>query len=60
MLSEFILTPTLGVTTIFNPAPAVAHLPKEIFENSDYVCPNETELEILTGASHPPQTVEEV
>jgi ribokinase len=38
-----------GVTTIFNPAPAVAGLPDEIYQLSDIFCPNETEAEILTG-----------
>lgn len=35
-------------TTILNPAPAKS-LPDELFENVDYLTPNETELEILTG-----------
>jgi ribokinase len=39
----------LGLTTIFNPAPGLAELPAEIFTVSDFVCPNETEAEILTG-----------
>jgi ribokinase len=37
-----------GVTTILNPAPAAA-LPAEIFGLCDYVTPNETEAEELTG-----------
>jgi ribokinase len=37
-----------GVTTILNPAPA-ARLPDEIFPLCDYVTPNETETEALTG-----------
>jgi ribokinase len=37
-----------GVTTILNPAPAAA-LPAEIFPLCDYVTPNETEAEELTG-----------
>lgn len=37
-----------GVTTILNPAPA-AELPAEIFALSDYLTPNETEAEMLTG-----------
>ena len=38
----------LGVTTIFNPAPAQANLPDEIFQLSDVFCPNETETQLLT------------
>ncbi|WP_274629924.1 ribokinase [Arvimicrobium flavum] len=37
-----------GVATILNPAPAAA-LPAEIFPLCDYVTPNETEAEGLTG-----------
>jgi ribokinase len=37
-----------GVTTILNPAPA-ARLPETIFALCDYVTPNETETEELTG-----------
>jgi ribokinase len=37
-----------GVTTIFNPAPA-AMLPDEIYALCDYITPNETETEALTG-----------
>jgi ribokinase len=37
-----------GVTTVFNPAPA-AELPEEIYALCDYVTPNETEAEALTG-----------
>lgn len=37
-----------GVTTILNPAPA-AELPAEIYPLCDYVTPNETEAEELTG-----------
>src|SRR3546814_8056308 len=37
-----------GVTTILNPAPA-AELPAEIYRLCDYVTPNETEAEGLTG-----------
>ena len=38
------------VTTILNPAPAAA-LPSEIFALCDYVTPNETETEALTGVA---------
>jgi ribokinase len=37
-----------GVTTVLNPAPA-AHLEDSIFPLCDYVTPNETETEELTG-----------
>jgi ribokinase len=37
-----------GVTTILNPAPA-ASLPERIFALCDYVTPNETETEEMTG-----------
>ncbi len=39
----------LGVTTILNPAPAVA-VPDAIFELCDYLTPNETEAAGLSGA----------
>jgi ribokinase len=39
-----------GVATILNPAPAAA-LPAEIYPLCDYVTPNETEAEALTGMS---------
>ena len=38
-----------NVTTIFNPAPAVADLPYEFYQLSDIICPNESETELLTG-----------
>jgi len=37
-----------GVTTVFNPAPAMA-LPDDIFPLCDYITPNETETAALTG-----------
>ena len=37
-----------GVTTILNPAPA-AELPREMIALCDYITPNETEAEALTG-----------
>lgn len=37
-----------GKITVLNPAPA-AHLDEEIIGNSDYLIPNETELELITG-----------
>lgn len=39
-----------GVTTILNPAPA-EYLPDSIFPLCDYITPNETEAEALTGMS---------
>jgi len=38
-----------GVTTIFNPAPAQAHIPHSLYHNVDYLIPNETETAILLG-----------
>ncbi len=40
-----------GVTTIFNPAPALSEIPQEFYHLSDIFCPNETETELLTGRS---------
>jgi len=42
------LARSLGVTTIFNPAPAVS-VPLGIFALCDYLTPNETEAAALTG-----------
>lgn len=42
------LAHSLGVPTILNPAPAYK-LPNTIFQYCDYLTPNETEAEILTG-----------
>lgn len=38
-----------GVCVIFNPAPAVPDLPSEAFALCDFITPNETETELLTG-----------
>jgi ribokinase len=46
-----------GVRTIFNPAPAQAGLPRELYQLSDIFCPNESETELLTG--RPVNTPEE-
>jgi len=46
-----------GVITILNPAPA-AQLPDDIYGLCDIFCPNETELELLTG--RPVETVEQI
>lgn len=45
-----------GITTILNPAPAAA-LPAEVVALADYITPNETELETLSG-SHGANVVE--
>ncbi len=39
-----------GVRTILNPAPA-GHLPAEVVALADFITPNETELEVLSGKS---------
>ena len=38
----------IGMTTIFNPAPA-KELPEDLYYNVDIIVPNETETQILTG-----------
>ena len=40
----------VGVTTILNPAPA-APIPRETIQLADYLTPNETELESLSGGA---------
>lgn len=37
-----------GKTVILDPAPAMA-IPEEVYKNIDYITPNETELQILSG-----------
>ncbi len=37
-----------GMTVILNPAPA-SELPAELLSNTDYIIPNETELDLLSG-----------
>jgi ribokinase len=44
------LARSLNVPTILNPAPACA-LPGSIYANCDFVTPNETEAEMLTGVA---------
>ncbi len=39
----------LGKTIVLDPAPARKDIPHEVFRFIDYIKPNETELEILTG-----------
>ena len=40
----------LGVATILNPAPAAA-IPQSLLDLADYLTPNETELETLSGSA---------
>ena len=42
------LAHSLGVTTILNPAPGCS-LAESIYPNCDYLTPNESEAEVLTG-----------
>lgn len=42
------LAHSLGVPTVLNPAPACA-LPESIYDDCDYLTPNETEAELLAG-----------
>lgn len=47
-----------GKTVILNPAPAPDSIPKEILQGIDFLTPNETELNRLTGM--PVETIEEL
>jgi ribokinase len=47
-LAAFRMARNAGVTTILNPAPA-QELPEDLLRVTDYLAPNETELELLTG-----------
>ena len=38
-----------GVTTILNPAPAMAEIPADLLKLTDIITPNETEAETITG-----------
>lgn len=38
-----------GVTTILNPAPALAEIPADLLKLTDIITPNETEAETITG-----------
>lgn len=51
VLAALQIARTAGVLTIFNPAPARGALPPAAYANSDIFCPNESETELLTGAS---------
>lgn len=50
ILETFRIAKTGNVRTILNPAPA-AELPSELFQLTDLCIPNETETELLTGAT---------
>lgn len=43
------LAVSMGKTVIIDPAPALPGLPDSFWQGVDYIKPNETELEILTG-----------
>ena len=43
------LAGSLGKTVVLDPAPAIPDLPGELLANIDYIKPNESELELLTG-----------
>ncbi|KNC50507.1 ribokinase [Thecamonas trahens ATCC 50062] len=47
-----------GALVVFNPAPAIADLPDEIFELADFVTPNESETSLMTGGM-PVETLDE-
>lgn len=50
-LAALKLAKSKGVTTLFNPAPAVKGLSPEYLQNSTILCCNETEAEILTNGN---------
>ena len=41
---------SFSIPTIFNPAPAIPHLPHSLYRKVDYLIPNESEAEILLGS----------
>ena len=43
------LAVSMGKTVLIDPAPALPGLPDSFWQGVDYIKPNETELEILTG-----------
>jgi ribokinase len=49
VISAFAIARAAGATTVFNPAPAQDVIPAELLVNTDVLCPNETETELLTG-----------
>ncbi|KAK2175413.1 hypothetical protein NP493_734g02052 [Ridgeia piscesae] len=56
-LAAMTLAKKHGVTTIFNPAPAMTSLDPQLFVQADITCPNESEAEMLTG--EPVKSVED-
>jgi ribokinase len=58
VVTAFAIARDAGVTTIFNPAPAQAELPAALLATTDLFCPNESEIELLTGL--PVGTLDEV
>lgn len=48
-LEAFQLAKAANVTTILNPAPALAQVSEALLQVTDLIIPNETETEILTG-----------
>ena len=50
------LAKTMGKTVILNPAP-MANLPAELLINTDFIIPNETEAQILTGIDAEPEVM---
>jgi ribokinase len=48
-LAAFEYAHTVGVTTIFNPAPIQTSLPEALINVTDIIVPNETEAESITG-----------
>ena len=51
MIAAMEIARDAGVTTIFNPAPARGPLPDDLYSLCDFLCPNESEIEALTGMS---------
>lgn len=49
MIAAMQIARDAGVTTIFNPAPARGALPEDLYALCDFLCPNESETESLTG-----------
>lgn len=48
-LAALMIAHEAGVFTILNPAPARADLPSDLYTYCDLICPNESEIELLTG-----------
>ena len=43
------LAKSLGKMVVLDPAPAISHLPLDLYKNTDILKPNETELQTLCG-----------